>query len=266
MSSLHKTIKYIAIAFAAVIIFGIIQMVYSLGNSFSEFNSVKEKETGSVEDVYDGKIKDISNIEIDIDYAELVVKKGKDLKVETNSSKLKIKEMRDTLSIRESSGIRKKRYDLVLYLPEKIFDEVEIKNAAGTIEIEYLDCKDLELEIDAGTLKVYELNVKREANISSGAGKTVVKNANVYNLDLDLGAGKVEYNGAISGNSKIDAGVGSLILDLEGNKEEYTFKVDTGIGSIKIDDEKVNDGTIGTGTNRIDIDGGVGSIDINFNN
>ena len=64
---------------------------------------------------------------------------------------------------------------------------------------------------------------------------------------------------------KINAGIGSLELNILGNKKIYTIKADKGIGSIKIDGKEVaDDVTYGDGKNTIKIDGGIGSINVDF--
>lgn len=63
----------------------------------------------------------------------------------------------------------------------------------------------------------------------------------------------------------IDAGVGSLKLNINGKKEDYKIKVSKGIGAIRINgDEVSNDSTTGNGENYIEIDGGIGDIRINI--
>ena len=64
---------------------------------------------------------------------------------------------------------------------------------------------------------------------------------------------------------KINAGIGNLELNIQDNKENYTIKADKGIGYIKRDGKEVaDDVTYGDGENNIKIDGGIGSIKIDF--
>ena len=70
------------------------------------------------------------------------------------------------------------------------------------------------------------------------------------------------YKEFLLGNNKIDQGVGELILDLQ--NDDYKFKVEKGLGSITVNGNSYSeDFEDGEGTNIIDIDGGVGSININ---
>ena len=109
------------------------------------------------------------------------------------------------------------------------------------------------------------LNVVNFTSIDSGAGEVVIKDGSVNNLDLDMGIGKVKLNLEVIGNSEIDAGIGELNLVLLGNDDDYRINVDKGIGSIKFNGESVDaETTVGNGDNIIDIDGGVGNINVDF--
>ena len=86
-------------------------------------------------------------------------------------------------------------------------------------------------------------------------------------MDLDLGVGKFELTSSLLGSNKIKAGIGSLELNLLGDKEDYLIKANKGIGTIRVDEAVVSDdSTIGTGENTIKIDGGIGNIDVSFRN
>ena len=54
-------------------------------------------------------------------------------------------------------------------------------------------------------------------------------------------------------------------INLQGEKQSYKIQADKGLGSIKIDRKEISSGEIfGDGQNYIEIDGGIGNIDINF--
>ena len=64
---------------------------------------------------------------------------------------------------------------------------------------------------------------------------------------------------------EINAGVGSLNIDLQGEKDSYKIQANKGLGSIKIDGKELPDGeSFGNGENYIEVDGGVGNIKIDF--
>ena len=80
-----------------------------------------------------------------------------------------------------------------------------------------------------------------------------------------MGVGKSTITANITGNSKIDSGVGSLNLNILDSKDNYKLKLSKGIGTIKVNNEEVKDNeTFGNGFHTLTIDGGVGEININF--
>ena len=77
-----------------------------------------------------------------------------------------------------------------------------------------------------------------------------------------MGVGKVTINAKLTGSTDIDAGVGELNINISEKLENYKLKIDKGIGIIRINNEEVSSNTFGSGINLIEIDGGVGSINI----
>ncbi|MBQ9839934.1 MAG: hypothetical protein IJO56_10670, partial [Oscillospiraceae bacterium] len=52
---------------------------------------------------------------------------------------------------------------------------------------------------------------------------------------------------------------------LLGSKEDYKLELEKGLGNISIDGVNVSDyGSSGNGTNKVEINGGVGSINVEF--
>ena len=99
--------------------------------------------------------------------------------------------------------------------------------------------------------------------IEGGAGKIVIRDGRMNNLNLDIGAGSVEVTGWILGDSEIDSGVGKLVVNLTGVVDDYQISLDKGIGAIKYNNLEVSKNrVIGTGRNKLEIDGGIGTIDV----
>ena len=265
MSSFQKVIKYIAISLAMFIIFNIISLLIngvsfiSGGFSKGNLNGLNKVDVGNKYEVLD----------IELTAVNIFIKEGKKFKIETDSDNLNIKEVGNKLLIidKKTGWLPKKaENDLVIYVPKDyIFDEVLIENGVGRLDVDYLNAKELELELGAGQVNLNRLNVVNFTSIDSGAGEVVIKAGSVNNLDLDMGIGKVKLNLEVIGNSEIDAGIGELNLVLLGNDEDYKINVDKGIGNVEINGESVDaETTVGNGDNIIDIDGGVGNINVDF--
>lgn len=267
MSGLQKIIKYLAIAFAVYLIFSIITTlmygVSSIGKFFSNDKS------GEVDNLSNLEINDNALLlDIDVKSSNIMIKRGNDFKAETNSKYINSKQDNNKLYIseRDHNYLNNKNIDLVIYIPEDyIFDYVSIDAGAGKVYIEELSTKKLDLDLGAGKLEAKNLLVIDDFELSGGVGDLIINDSNINNLDADLGLGKFEMISKLTGNNKIDSGVGKVDLKLVGTLEDYQISLDSGVGRASLGDLKMEDGnTYGSGINKLDINGGLGSIDIMF--
>ena len=210
----------------------------------------------------------ILELDIEVSVVDLVINNGDHLIVETNNKYIKARQNGDKFYITEKSHsiFNNDNSDLVVYIPsDYIFDSVAIENGAGRIDVETLSCKKLYLDLGAGKINMDNLLVLNETEIDGGAGTITIEDSSLNNLDLDMGMGKLSLTSKITGESEIDAGVGEVDLNLIGTINDYKIKLDKGIGSAKFNKENMKSNTYyGSGLNIIDIDGGVGSIKIDF--
>lgn len=266
MSRVQRIIKYLATAFALFLSLSIISsIIYGLSFVGGMFDNDKQSS-----DLKELKINNSALIlDIDVSSSNISVKQGNTLKVETNNKYIHTNQYKNKLYIKEKKhNLFSKNDDnkLTVYVPKDfIFDLVDIKTGASKLNISTLNTKKLSLNLGAGKVKVNNLNVTNSADIEGGAGEIVIEASSINNLDLDMGASKLLLNSKLTGNSEIDAGVGKMDLLLIGSLNDYNITLDKGIGSASINDSNMeNDKTYGIGTNKIDIDGGVGSINIDF--
>ena len=271
MTTAQKIIKNLALAFACVLIVSIISGILSALYALSGVLGL-QKEDKKIKDemsMINFENSEVATLDIDVAFTNLIIKKGDFLIAETNNEDINCKQNNQNLQIKEKQHnwfSRNNKGDLVVYIPENLeFEKVRINAGAGKIQIENINTENLYLELGAGETIIEKLNVTDNCKIESGAGKVSILSGNINELNLDMGVGKFELTSAITGNGKINAGIGNLELNIKGDKENYTIKADKGIGSIKIDGKEVSDDvTYGDGENNIKIDGGIGSINIEF--
>jgi len=80
-----------------------------------------------------------------------------------------------------------------------------------------------------------------------------------------MGVGSVILNLEITGDSEISSGVGEVTLGLVGTSDNYCINVEKGIGKIEIDGEEIKSDTMyGNGLNKLDLNGGIGNIKVDF--
>lgn len=272
MSTTQKIIKYCAIAFAVSLIVaifsGIIQVAVIIGESiFGSSNKLDELKI--LEEVKDNF--DYSKLDIEIGATNITIKEGDNFKVETDNSKIKLTKNDKEINIKEKNNsiisIGTKT-ELIITIPKDyIFDSIEIEAGAGKFNIENLNAQKIDLDLGAGSVNIEKINAIKELSLEGGAGSITIKDANINSADIDLGVGKFTFTGIFTGNSQIESGVGETNINIKDSKENYKLLLEKGIGSIKVDNEKVeNNSTIGEGTNTIRIEGGVGTINVAFTN
>lgn len=271
MTSVQKVIKYLAIVFAIFLIITIISSILSAFYALSGILGLnKNNETiASNMSTTDFENNYIEILDIDVAYTNLTIKTGEFLKVETNNTNISCKQSNQKLNIEENRHkwfSNHNNEELVIYIPENLeFEKVKINAGAGKISIKKLTTKNLDFELGAGETKIESLNVLNNCNIEGGTGIVDILYGEINNLDLDMGVGEINLTANITGRSNIEAGVGKLNIKMLENKNDYKIKVDKGIGSVKIDGTEISNQAIyGNGKNYIEVDGGIGSININF--
>jgi len=265
MTSTQKIIKYCAIAFAIFLIFSIIAGIASALGIIGTAFVIKETDEIDLLNLS----KDAKILDVDLNATNLSIEVGSELKAETNNDNITITEENNRLIIKEKKRSLFNQVDnknLTIYVPENlIFDGVSIDAGAGNIDINKLNSKNLYLDLGAGNVSISNALVSNKAEIDGGAGKLDINNGSLTNLDLDLGIGKTTLNSYLYGINQIDCGVGELIVDLIGTEDDYKIKVNKGLGTANLDDEKIKSDTYyGKGNNIIEINGGIGSININL--
>ena len=273
MTTAQKVIKYLAIAFAIFLIITIISTSLSVLVALSGVLGLKkyvENQNMSNEFVTTNfENKDINTLDIEVAFTSLTIKTADELKVETNNNEINCKQENQKLHIKEKNKkwfSNNEEKELVLYLPETLkFEKVKISTGAGKINIENLKTEKLSFELGAGESEIQKINVSKDCEIEGGAGKLSILSGTINDLDLDMGVGEINLTADLIGKSEINAGVGNLNINLQGEKDSYKIKADKGIGSIKINENEISNGQIfGDGENVIEVDGGIGNIDINF--
>lgn len=265
MKTTHKIIKYLALAMAIMIIACICAAAVSLVGGFSFGFSYSGSNT-NVEKIFSGNEESVLYIEIAA--SKVKINDGAELSGNTDNEHIKVEVRGNKLVAIEQkhSAIKNNETYLDISVPaDMVFEKIVIKTGAGVVEASTLRANDLELELGAGEVMIDELVVLDEADIEGGAGEITVSGGDINNLDANLGVGEASIRAKLSGESDIEAGIGELKLTLLGNRDDYKIKVETGIGEFKVDNEKITgDKTVGNGSNSVEIDAGIGSVDVWF--
>lgn len=280
MSLVHKIVKALAIVFAVFILALVVDTFVFIASGPGDVPKQKETKDKKSDDANENEkalpgasksFSGISELEISLAANHVKIVKGDSLRVvgDDLDEYFKFEKEGDTLKISSRKtgkfiGLGSKPRNLTIYVDS--LDELDIESGAGMVSVDGIELNKLEAEQGAGEFKLINLDLA-SCEIDGGAGKITIKDSKIRNLSVESGIGNIEISGDIYGETDIDSGVGNIKLNLTRAKEEYRFEIDKGFGNVRIDNENINNDTnYGNGTNKIDIDGGVGNIDISFNN
>ena len=268
MNSVQKVIKYLALAFAIFLSVSIIGGIITGLTGVSYILSGRDNEAVGEMQVYpiEGEI---SSLSVDLSGAQLKIQTADKFSVESNHNYISVKAENGNLRIYETKklfSVYPKGATVILKVPENfVFDEASVDTGAGKVEIETLACDVLELSLGAGKADIKNLTANSNAKIDGGAGELNIGGGKLCNLNLDMGVGKLTLKSRIEGKSDLDYGVGETNLTLLGSREDYKIEIDKGIGEARLAGESLRDDSVyGWGENRIEIDGGIGVINIEF--
>lgn len=282
MNSVQKSIKYVAIVFAALLAVGIIGSI--VGAAASLFNAVGGGVSGSGNIInFTETYSDIREIELDGSYYRVQVKTDSSLNG-SNTVRVDMQNVYDDYSARvrgdklEIGGeteffnfnlfgfnrVESEKGNVILYLPEDYRnDRFVIDGGMGDMTLDYLNTE--ELTIDAGMGEIYGSDITSDSTeMNIGMGNVTLSQANIGKSDIDGGMGNVTINGSMEGDIELNCGMGNIELNLSGNMEDYKIKSDNGMGKVRVNGHKLSDETWNESNARytIKIDGGMGNVDL----
>lgn len=266
MNNIQKLIKVGAIALAIIIIISIFSLVVSGVSWLFDINIFNNKDITNFKEVYE----EVSEIEIDAVASTIEITSGRELKVEAKNLEnnlisrvrngmLEIEEKGNWFNTNKSNGI------IYITIPKDItLNKLSLDTGAGKIIVKDINVSYFDIDHGAGILEISNSKFSK-TDIDGGAGLIKIKKSTLNNLELDAGAGKVKIEASITGSSEISCGVGEMDINLIGTSDDYQITTFKGIGTIKIDNlEQKNESVYGTGRNKLEIEGGIGNIDISF--
>ncbi len=265
MTNFQKVVRYIAIGLAALLSFSIIGGVISVVGHFGGF--MFNDATAEAVKTYTVS-SEINRLYIDINAADITVKQGDTFSAQSNLKHLTVKEDNGLLSIQETKTLfsNYNNATLIITIPtDTEFDTAELKTGAGRLTVDTLCAEVLDCEFGAGEVKIDSLSASNEADLDGGAGKITISGGSINNLDFDMGVGQLNFTSNLVGECELDLGIGESNITLLGTKDNYTLNIEKGLGNITVDGDTIsNIAGLGSGQNKIDLRGGIGAINVEF--
>lgn len=270
MKGAQGIVKVLAITFAVFLVCGIGAAIFGAGAFVGQILGGTNGNDSEWSEAIIGDRLDFDELAIDVDVTNVRVERGDSFQVLADDEVIEFRRVGEKVYLEEKDfGLfgnwNKIGGELKVVLPEDMekLEKVSLEAGAGTVYMEGIRADEVNLELGAGRTEISGLEATRRAKINGGAGYLKVVGAKVRDLDLDMGVGKVEFEGEITGNGTVDAGVGKLEMRLKGGEDDYRMKFSKGLGSITLNGAKMGDDeSWGRGEGLIKVDGGVGAIEV----
>ena len=208
------------------------------------------------------------SLDIKINAADFYIELSDKFSIESNLKDLSIKEENGTLVVvhKIEKSVSYTNAIFKLYIPNDIvFEEVDIESGAGRFTLNSLSAKSIELEFGAGQVNIASINASSSIDIEGGAGEINISSGSLNNLSLKMGVGSLNLTATLNGKSNLEFGVGESNMTLIGSKDDYSFNIKAGIGSISIDGKAYSEfNNNKNAQNEIIIKGGVGALNVSF--
>lgn len=278
MNEFQKVIKYCAMAFA---IFLSVSIITGIASGIITAMGVVSANSSSTETInYDESFEAVKSLYADNSVGNFIIKEGTgrtvqvvaenvmgEFSVNKNfSGELRIKSKFNFWNFLSGKSAFNKESKVTIYLPEGFEAErVKIEAGAGNVTIEELKTQRLEIEAGAGNIQGTEI-IAEKVSLDGGIGEITLEDVDLTNVDVEAGVGNISIEGYLRGKNDIEAGIGNISLEIYGSADDYNLKADKGLGNITINGDKhfgLNWNNR-TAENSLNIDGGVGNININF--
>ncbi|QQK07951.1 DUF4097 family beta strand repeat-containing protein [Miniphocaeibacter halophilus] len=219
-----------------------------------------------------------NNLDIDLEYTsvEILPTKDSNPKIEIeyrNKSKVHYSISNNTLSLNDEhyrSSHRNKNPNIIkLFIPENTeITSLECSLYLGELKISGVTCKKSTIETNLGSIHIKDSNFEN-TEISLDLGEFVATNTILTNTEIENNLGSIEISGQVLGYNEMSVSMGAVNLNLKQDKDDTKIIADTDLGYIDVDgvsfkgiseDNPINP----TGSNIIEIETNMGSIDINF--
>ncbi len=265
MTTLQKVIQYLAIAFAIFlaisILGGLLHVVAFFGGFFDDDAVTETLEGYAVSE-------DIRRLDVDIAAADLTIRQGTEVSVESNLKDLSVADENGTLVVKDTKKSINTYADAVLtiYIPANTtFENISICTGAGKMTAEQLSADTVDLELGAGEVSITSLSASEKADIEGGAGKVTIRGGALHDLDMDMGVGQLNLTSELTGDCAFDLGIGESNITVLGDREQYALDIEKGIGTVRVDGQTVSEtNTKEKGSNRLEVNGGIGAINLQF--
>lgn len=156
---------------------------------------------------------------------------------------------------------------ITIYYPKNtVFDEVEVDNDMGAIDLRGLTARTLEIQSDIGSIEMERIRadkMKLDVDMGSADGTRM----NVKGAEISVSTGSIDLEGRFAGKTNIDCDMGGVTLTTDLPKDSYAIEAENDMGDCQVDGKYINE-TYAVDNpkakNKITVNLDAGGAEINF--
>ncbi len=261
MSKFTSIAKALGIALAIFIVLMMISGIMFVGNFFTDSKGEENLIIKTIDDA------NFDTLDLDVDYVDLKVTVSDEFRLETNIKDISLENMGSSLKIASKLKFKWKNKNKVINLEiprDLILKKVNLEIGAGKIDIYNLEADNWNVSL--GVSKTYFSNIKSsgKARIENGMGALELDNCNFNTLDLKNGMGSSVVKATLGDNVRMENGLGSIDLNILDELDNFDIKLSNGMGSVTVNDKEIDENIVMTGSKKLELENGLGSINIHF--
>lgn len=207
----------------------------------------------------------ITELDVDVNYLKVWIRESEESEVRTELFNIP-EEVKDNLliyqegselnvEIRRMSEVIKKMKNrgeeagITIWIPKNLeMHSVSLSCGAGELVVDNIRTAELDLEVGAGTAEITDFTADQ--------------------LDVSCDVGEVVVAGTANVESQIECGIGAVTYQANGAKEDYSYDLECGVGTIGIGEEEFSSietekRQAGAGA-LIDVECNIGTVLITF--
>ncbi len=207
--------------------------------------------------------KEVKELDIDIDVAQVFISIGEDFTVRAeNTEEMYIK------SVLEKDGtleIKDERY-------KEWFERSPINHPKVYITIpEGLRFNSVDIETDVGVVEAKNISfVTKKLDVKTEVGSIELVGVTSSETEADVAVGSINLKGTFTGNTELSCAIGSIMLTSTGDINDWSYEAKTTLGSIKINENKMaglaEQSSFSNKKNHFDLSCDLGSIEVTIAN
>lgn len=265
----------------ALILFLLVTSIF-----FGCSNSNSDKANNIVSNTIPLKSSNYDILNISVDVGGVIIKEGEGFSLSVENIKnewLTVKSDNSVLNVKygpedpdDIKGIDTSAHKIIITVPyDHNTKELTVEAGTGDMSVKDLTCEKLSLHCGTGNS---EMSNTQCSNLSIECGSGVLQFSGIKvneTTDINMGSGSAKIEGALGNNVSVEGGTGDLNLDISGDKADYCINGEFPTRSVYVNGEKIsgsadpweNGGSSSgncTKERAINIEGGVGDININF--